>query len=77
MEMGTGRIQLARILAMIGFICGIIGLIAGFEDRVLKLSPWGWFTGGILLMMTALFILLDGAIAFYKLRIVLTPPRNE
>ncbi len=77
MEMGTGRIKLARILAIAGFICGIIGLIAGLEDRILKLSPWGWFTGGILLMMIALFILLDGAIAFYKLRIVLTPPRNE
>lgn len=77
MEQGTIRIIIARILSCIGFLCGIIGLIAGIEDRVLKLSPWGWFTGGILVMMIALFILLDGAIALYKVRIVLTPTRES
>lgn len=77
MDLGSTRILIARILVAIGFLCGVIGLIAGLEDRVLKLSPWGWFTGGILLMMIALFILLDGALAIYKVRIVLTPPRSS
>lgn len=77
MEQGSLRILIARILACIGFVCGVIGLVAGIEDRILKLAPWGWFTGGILLMMIALFILLDGAIAFQKFRIVVTPPRES
>lgn len=77
MELGGTRILIARIFSSIGFLCGIIGLAAGLEDRIWKLSPWGWFTGGILLMLIALFLLLDGAIAFQKVRIVITPPRGE
>jgi bacteriorhodopsin len=77
MDLGATRTLIARIFASIGFICGIIGLAAGMEDRIWKLSPWGWFTGGILLMLIALFVLLDGAIAFQKMRIVITPPRTE
>ncbi|MFO0707748.1 MAG: hypothetical protein U0412_12930 [Nitrospira sp.] len=76
MEIGSTRTLIARVLACLGFLCGVIGLIAGVLDRILKLAPWGWFTGGILLMMIALFILLDGALAIYKVRIVLTPPRD-
>jgi len=35
-------------------------------DQTWKLLPLGWFTGGSLLTLLALFAVVDGAIAFRK-----------
>ena len=70
MDLGYTRGLMARILASIGFLCGVIGLFAGLVDRIWKLSPWGWFTGGMLLLLLALYLMLDGAIAYMKFRVL-------
>lgn len=68
MRVGYKRTLIARLGAVLGFVCGLIGLLAGLTDHVWKLGAIGWFTGGGLLTMIALFILVDGAIAFQKAR---------
>ncbi len=69
MRVGYKRTSIARLGAALGFVCGLIGLLAGLTDHTWKLGSLGWFTGGGLLTMIALFILVDGAIAFQKARI--------
>lgn len=68
MRVGYKRTLIARLGAALGFVCGLIGLLAGLTDHTWKLGSIGWFTGGGLLTMIALFILVDGAIAFQKAR---------
>ncbi len=63
---GVRRTAIARIAAELGFLCGVLGLVAGLIDRTWKLIPLGWFTGGTLLTLIAVFVLLDGAMAFLK-----------
>lgn len=69
MRVGYKRTLIARFGAALGFVCGLIGLLAGLTDHTWKLGAIGWFTGGGLLAIIALFILVDGAIAFQKARI--------
>ena len=66
MKVGYERTLIARLGAALGFVCGLIGLVAGLTDHVWKLGPTGWFTGGGLLTLIALFIFVDRAIAFQK-----------
>jgi len=68
MPVGTKRTMVARVGAALGFLCGVIGLVAGLTDHVWKLGPTGWFTGGVLLTVLALVVLLDGATAYQKAR---------
>lgn len=68
MRVGYKRTLIARLGAALGFVCGLIGLLAGLTDHTWKLGSIGWFTGGGLLTIIALFILVDGAIAFQKAR---------
>ncbi len=63
---GLKRTTLARIGAGVAFLCGVIGVLAGITDHTWKLSPLGWFTGGTLLALIALFVLVDGAVAFER-----------
>ena len=66
MEPGLKRTTLARIAAGVAFLCGVIGLLDGITSHDWKLSPLGWFTGGALLLLIALFVLVDGAVSFEK-----------
>ena len=68
MPVGYKRILIGRIGAALGFVCGFIGLLAGLTDHTWKLWPMGWFTGGSLLTLIAVFLLLEGAIASLKSR---------
>ena len=63
MSVGEKRIMAGRIGAALGFLCGVIGLLVGLTAHAWKLGPSGWFTGGALLTLVAIFALLDGAIA--------------
>ncbi len=66
MAIGEKRTMVARIGAVLGFLCGVIGLLAGLTEHSWKLGSVGWFTGGALLTLLAVYALVDGAIAFEK-----------
>lgn len=66
MAIGEKRTMMARVGAALGFLCGVIGLLAGLTEHAWKLGPLGWFTGGTLLTLLAVYALVDGAIAFEK-----------
>jgi len=66
MEVGYKRTTIARIAAAVGFACGLLGLLAGATEHLWKFGATGWFTGGALLMLIAVFVLVDGAVAFQK-----------
>ncbi len=68
MPVGYRRTLVGRMSAALGFVCGVIGLLAALTNHTWKLWPMGWFTGGGLLTLIALFLLLDGAIASLKSR---------
>ena len=68
MNIGVKRTTIARLAGALGFVCGVIGLVAGLTGYTWKLWPLGWFTGGTLLTLLAVFVLLDGAIAYQKSR---------
>ena len=68
MPVGCKRILFGRIGTALGFACGVIGLVAGLTNHVWKLWPTGWFTGGALLTLIALFAFVDGVIASQKPR---------
>ncbi|HXZ97608.1 MAG TPA: hypothetical protein VEG37_11270 [Burkholderiales bacterium] len=69
MAVGEKRTMVARVGATLGFLCGVIGLLAGLTQHTWKLGPLGWFTGGTLLTLLAVYALVDGAIAFEKTRL--------
>lgn len=60
------RMMIARIGTAIGFVCGILGLVAGLTNHAWKLGTAGWFEGGILITLIAMFVLFDGPFAFQK-----------
>jgi hypothetical protein len=66
MQVGEKRTIVARIGGALGFVCGVIGLLAGLTDHTWKLGPIGWFTGGSLLTLIALLVLVDAAVAFRR-----------
>lgn len=63
MAYGHRRSMAARGAAALGLLCGVLGLIAGMTDHVWKFGTTGWFTGGALLTLLAVFALIDGALA--------------
>ena len=56
---------LARLLMVGGLVTGLIGLIAGLTDQTWRLGTFTWFTGGILLAILAVAVLVD---AYVQLR---------
>jgi hypothetical protein len=51
--------MLARLMIIGALACGLIGLIIGVVDRQWKLGFTGWFTGGTLLAVIAISVLID------------------
>jgi hypothetical protein len=70
METGFRRTSLGRIAAALGCLCGAIGLLTGISRSVWVLSPHGWGTGGVLLLLVAVFVLLDGALSLERSRML-------
>jgi hypothetical protein len=65
-NVGYKRTTIARIGAGIGFMCGVLGFLAGLMNQTWMLGTEGWLEGGILLTLIAMFLLLDGMFAFQK-----------
>ena len=63
--MDQWRTWLARLFGLACVALGIIGLIVGFSDVTWKLGIVGWFTGGTLLGVVALILLMD---EYFELR---------
>jgi hypothetical protein len=68
MRVGYKRALIARIGVVLGFVCGLIGLLAGLTDHTWKLGSVGWFTGGALLTIIALCLLVESTIALQEAR---------
>jgi hypothetical protein len=66
MEPGLKRTTIARIAAGFGCLCGAIGLLSAITRYPWLLAPHGWGGGGILFLLIALFVLVDGAVSFEK-----------
>src|SRR5262249_39459227 len=66
MSGGEKGIRGVRIGVGIGVRWGGVWLWAGLTAHAWKLGVGGWFMGGALLTMVAMFTLLDGAIAARK-----------
>jgi len=70
MEVGLKRTTIARIAAGLGCLCGAIGLwTAIVRTGSFLISPNGWANGGILLVLVALYVLVDGVVSFEKSRL--------
>ncbi len=59
--MAIWRIWLARLSDLACIALGVIGLIVGFTARIWQLGAVGWFTGGTLLGVVAVILMLDRA----------------
>ena len=57
--MSIWRTWLARLFGLGCVALGIIGLVVGFSDNVWKLGTVGYFTGGALLALVAIMLMLD------------------
>lgn len=57
--MSAARIWLARLAGLACIALGVIGLFVGFTDRIWQLGTVGWFTGGTLLGVVAIILMLD------------------
>ncbi len=66
MDIGTKRTAVARLAATLGFVCGVIGLLAWLTDHTWKFGSIGWVTGGALLVLLGVYVLVDGAVSFRK-----------
>ena len=60
------RTWLARLFGLGCIALGVIGLIVGFKEVTWKLGHVGYFTGGILLGVVALMLMLDEFAAFRR-----------
>ena len=50
---------MARLCGLGCIALGIIGLIVGFSEQTWKLGTVGYFTGGALLALVAIMLMLD------------------
>jgi hypothetical protein len=64
--MSSVHSAIARVFALLAFVCGTIGLIAGLTGHFWKFGPVGWFSGGMLLAVIGLFVQADSAKALPK-----------
>ncbi len=54
--------MLARLGAVIGALCGVIGFFGGLAELPWRLGVTGWFSGGLLMSLVSLVVLVDSAL---------------
>ena len=59
MNIAQWRTQLGRLFGLAAFGCGIVGLVLGIVERNWRLGITGWLTGGALLALLAITLMLD------------------
>jgi peptidoglycan biosynthesis protein MviN/MurJ (putative lipid II flippase) len=59
MDAAQWRTSFARLMLTGALACGLVGLVIGVVDRTWKLGVTGWFTGGTLLALIAIGLLVD------------------
>ena len=62
MEFRRRKVMLARLGAAIGALCGVIGFFGGMADLPWRLGATGWFSGGLLMALVSLVVLVDAAL---------------
>ena len=67
---GIKRTTVARLMAAFGCVCWVLGFSMGPADHLSGTAVgFDWFASGTLLLVFAVFLLLDGAVAFQKTRV--------
>ncbi len=62
MEFRRRKVMLARLGAAIGALCGVIGFFGGLAELPWRLGVTGWFSGGLLMSLVSLVVLVDSAL---------------
>ncbi len=62
MEFRRRKVMLARLGAAIGALCGVIGFFGGLAELPWRLGTTGWFSGGLLMALVSLVVLVDAAL---------------
>ena len=65
---GGKRTLIARLMAGSGCICGILGFMMPPTSQMAGPADLNWFAAGTVLIVFAVYLLADGAVAFQKAR---------
>ncbi|MBU6432445.1 MAG: hypothetical protein KGS09_17055 [Nitrospirae bacterium] len=65
---GGKRTLVARLMAGVGCICGVLGFTMPPTAQMAGPADFDWFAGGTVLIVFAVYLLVDGAVAFQKAR---------
>lgn len=68
MAPGIKRTAIARLMAALGCVSGVLGFSMGPIEHTTGPLGMEWFAAGTLLLVFAIFLLVDGAMAFQKAR---------
>ncbi|MEX5212972.1 MAG: hypothetical protein NW703_02300 [Nitrospiraceae bacterium] len=63
---GRKRTLVARVLAGAGCVCGIVGFTMPPTAQMAGPADLDWFAAGTVLIVFAVYLLVDGAVAFQK-----------
>lgn len=63
---GRKRTLVARLMAGAGCVCGIIGFLMPPTAQMAGPADFDWFAAGTVLIVFAVYLLVDGAVAFQK-----------
>ena len=63
---GRKRTLVARLMAGAGCVCGILGFTMPPTAQMAGPADFDWFAAGTVLIVFAVYLLVDGAVAFQK-----------
>jgi len=66
MTLGSKRTLAARLIAGAGSLCGILGFTMSPTADPTGLAAFHWFASGTLLLVLAVYLLADAAVAVQK-----------